>query len=112
MQPAHQPPGDIWPWAPHRCPRCCRLDTIPMPAEHLLDQVIRCIGLSPFKCRACRAKFYRRSSTVPKRPEFAPAPPRDEQAPAVAVCQRDPAKTLQRVEQIILVAESARLRKG
>jgi hypothetical protein len=96
---------------PH--PQCCRRDTVPMPAEHSLDHAIRCSGFSPFKCRACRAKFYRRSNTAPKRPDTPPAPAAPSApAPSVAVCQRDPASTLQRVEQIILVAEGARLRRG
>jgi hypothetical protein len=112
VQPSHHPPGDVWPWAPHRCPRCCRLDTIPMPAEHLVDHAISCIGFSPFKCRACRAKFYRRSSTIPERPNPTPPAPSSEPTPTVAVCHRDPAKTLQRVEQIILIAESTRFRRG
>jgi hypothetical protein len=80
-----------------------------MPVESLLDWLIGCIRYAPFKCRACRYKFYRRPATVPKRPaavvESAPAP-------NVAVCHRDPANTLQRVEHIIRVAERARLRRG
>ena len=102
-------PCDIWPWAPHRCPRCCRLDTIPMPAEFVLDKLIGCFRYSPFKCRACRAKFYRRSNAVPKysAPAAASAP-----VPSVGVCHRDAANTLQRVQHIIQVAESQRLRRG
>jgi hypothetical protein len=82
-----------------------------MPAEHLIDKLIGCLTFSPFKCRACRSKFYRRSTTVSKPPA---TPPVAESAPApnVAVCHRDIANTLQRVEQIIQVAEGARLRKG
>jgi hypothetical protein len=99
---------DIWPWAPHRCPRCTRLDTIPMPAENLLDKLIGCIRYSPFRCRACRYKFYRRSATVPQRP----APVNRTPARNVAVCHRDPAHTLWRVERIIRVAEGTRLRRG
>ena len=83
-----------------------------MPPEHLLDHAIRCMGFSPFKCRACRAKFYRRSNTVPKRPDPKPPARPNEPVASVAVCQRDSATTLQRVEQIILVAEGARLRRG
>ena len=87
------------------------MDTIPMPAEHILDKLIGCCRLSPFKCRACRAKFYRSSSSVPKRP--VPVRSMDaEPAADVAVCQRDPADTLRRVDRIILVAEGTRLRKG
>jgi len=78
-----------------------------MPAEHLLDKLIGCLAFSPFKCRACRAKFYRRSNTVPQPPAAEPAP-----AANVAVCHRDTATTLQRVEHIISIAESARLRRG
>jgi hypothetical protein len=109
MQDSFAPQRDVWPWAPHRCPRCTRLDTIPMPVDNLLDKLIGCFGYSPFKCRACRNKFYRRSATVPERPV-----PMLESAPArnVAVCHRDRASTLQRVEQIIRVAEGTRLRRG
>jgi len=109
MQASATPFCDTWPWAPHRCPRCFRMDTIPMPAEHLLDKLIGLIRYSPFKCRACRAKFYRRSDTLPR-----PSAPASQSAPlpSVAVCQRDRAVTRQRIEQIIRVAESARLRRG
>ena len=82
-----------------------------MPAEHLLDKLIGCIRYSPFKCRACRAKFYRRANAAPRR--FTPAPvPESAPVSNVAVCHRDPAATLQRIVHIIRVAESARLRKG
>jgi hypothetical protein len=81
-----------------------------MPAEHLFDKLILCCRYSAFKCRACRAKFYRPSSTVPRRiaPEAEVSTPlRD-----VGVCQGDPATTLRRIENVILVAERMRLRKG
>ncbi len=82
-----------------------------MPAEHVLDKLIGCLAFSPFKCRACKAKFYRRSNTVPKHPATARA---EESAPVanVAGCHRDIASTLQRVDRIIMVAEGTRLRKG
>jgi hypothetical protein len=78
-----------------------------MPADSLLDKLIGCIRFAPFKCRACRAKFYRR----PQPPD---SPPVVESAPArnVAVCQRDPADTLRRLDKIIRNAESRRLPRG
>jgi hypothetical protein len=82
-----------------------------MPAEHVFDRLIGWLRFSPFKCRACKAKFYRRSNTVPKPPAAAAVAERA-LVPNVAVCHRDIANTLQRVEHIILVAEGARLRKG
>ena len=82
-----------------------------MPLDHLLDKLIGRLKFSPLKCRACKAKFYRRSSTVPKRPTAAPVM-NSGPVPKVSACHRDVASTLQRVEQIILVAENARLRKG
>ena len=102
---------DIYPWAPYRCPRCMRFDTIPMPAEHVLDKLIGCFHVAPYKCRACRAKFYRRALKT----AAAPAPPAPvEQGAAernVAVCHRDRAETLRRVEKIIRTEEGRRLRR-
>jgi hypothetical protein len=82
-----------------------------MPAEHSLDHAIRCIGFSPFKCRACRAKFYRRSNTILEGPN-ATRSGHAERACEPGICQRDPASTMRRVEQIILVAEVARVSEG
>ncbi len=80
-----------------------------MPFEHLLDKLIGCFRYAPFKCRACRHKFYRRPAAVSQQPA-----PAVERAPArnVAVCHRDPADTLRRVEQIIRVAGGTHLRRG
>ena len=108
MQASATPLCDTWPWAPHRCPRCFRMDTIPMPTEHLWDKLIGLIRFSPFKCRACRAKFYRPADPVPR----CSAPPQSAPLPSVAVCQKDRAVTRQRIEHVIRVAESARLRRG
>jgi hypothetical protein len=109
MQASPPPHPDIFPWAPYRCPRCRRCDTIPMPAEHLLDKMIGCFRLAPYKCRACKAKFYRHAMATVKA-----APPAEESAPPrnVAVCHRDPAETLRRVETIIRNAEGRRLPRG
>ena len=80
-----------------------------MPCGGLLDKLIGSMGYAPFKCRACRAKFYRRSETVSKR--LAP-PVESEPARSVAVCHGDPTDTLRRVENIIRIAEARRVRKG
>lgn len=49
------------PWAPYRCPRFRRCDTIPMPRAGLFDLLITGLGLAPYKCRACHSKYYRRA---------------------------------------------------
>src|SRR5579872_2644612 len=105
MQVSLAPAIDTWPAAPYRCPRCMRFDTIPMPGDSLIDKLIGVLGLAPFKCRACRAKFYR----APIRRPGAVGP---EAARNVAVCQKDPANTFRRLDEIIRVAESQRLRRG
>jgi hypothetical protein len=111
MQLSSVPQRDIWPSASYRCPRCTRLDTIPMPADNVLDKLIGCIRYAPFKCRACRTKFYRRPQPAPDSP---PVVESVESAPVrnVAVCQRDPANTLRRLDKIIRIAEGRRLRRG
>lgn len=78
-----------------------------MPAQHLLDKLIGCLWYAPFKCRACKAKFYRRSNTVPTRPAAQSGPASD-----VSRWHKDRAITLARVEHIIAVAEASRSRKG
>ena len=126
--------SDVQPWAPYRCPSCRRCDTIPMPRIILIDKLIRCAGLAPYKCRACRAKFYRR--TLPKTAFQEPADHADEAPPRllseflqdvrvepqpraaseprqiVAVCHRDRTDTLRRVDEIIRIAASRRLPRG
>jgi hypothetical protein len=86
-----------------------RCDTIPMPVENLLDWLARKVGYAPFKCRACRAKFYRRSHAVTANPPpVAECPPEQ----SVQVSQKDRADTLRRLENIIRTAEVRRLRRG
>ena len=48
-------------WAPYRCPKCRRCDSIPMPRIKWFDIAVQAVGLAPYKCRACRHKYYRRS---------------------------------------------------
>jgi len=89
---------DIEPWAPFRCPRCHRLDTIPMPVATFLDKLVQCVRFAPFKCRACRAKFYRHPDPVdPATAEPSDHPPADPRA-----------KTLRRLDRIIRTAEERR----
>ena len=93
---------------PHRCPRCGRRDTIPMPAESLLDKLFGSVRYARFICRACSARFYRRPVIDPP----GPAPAAEGQPVRnVAVCHKDTALTLQRVENIIRVAERRRRRR-
>jgi hypothetical protein len=79
-----------------------------MPMEHLLDKLIGCVRYVPFKCRACRAKFYRRPQ-----PAQTSAPPAVKGSPEgmVAVCPKDPANTLRRLDDIIRIAENSRSRR-
>lgn len=108
MQATPAPQSEAEPAAP-RCPRCRRYDTIPMPPASLLDKLARQMHYTPFKCRACRAKFYRRSRQIPASP-----PPPVKRAPVrdVAGCHRDRADTLRRLDIIIRNAEVRRFRKG
>jgi hypothetical protein len=109
MQPFAATQCDIRPWAPYRCPRCERYDTIPLPPAGLLDKLRGGFGYAPFKCRACRAKFYRRQEAVAEcpPPEMASAPVSNPRRG-----HRDPAETLRRLDNIIRTAESRRLRRG
>lgn len=88
----------------HECPRCLRCDTIPMPMENVLDKLAYLVSYAPFKCRACRAKFYRRPRPIPAGP-----PPMVERATVrnVAARRRDRADTLRRLDAII---RNARMR--
>jgi hypothetical protein len=94
--------------AAHECPRCLRYDTIPMPMANLLDKLADLVNYAPFKCRACRAKFYRRPHRIPASP-----PPAVARAPVrnVAARRRDRADTLRRLEAIIRTAGTRRPRK-
>jgi hypothetical protein len=78
-----------------------------MPAENVLDRLIGYLRFSPFKCRACRAKFYRRSNTVPDRP----APVESAPVLTVARCHRSVEDTMQRLDRLILAAGDRRLRR-
>jgi len=109
MQPSLAAHPDISPPAPHRCPRCLRHDTIPMPGDTPLDRLAGCFRYVPFRCRACRAKFYRRRLPAPKGFQ---TPVESAPTPNVVVSHWNPEITLQRVERIIRIAESRRLRRG
>ena len=80
-----------------------------MPIDTLPAKLAGMFRYVPFKCRACRAKFYRRPRKAPDRPQ-----PVGKSAPVrnVAVRQRDLAITLQRLEKIIRVAEGRHLQRG
>ncbi len=41
------------------CPRCGRNDVRLSGRRHLVDHFLACFGLKPFRCRACRNRFYR-----------------------------------------------------
>jgi hypothetical protein len=82
-----------------------------MPAANLLDKLARGVRYAPFKCRSCRAKFYRRAM-----PHTAASPPPAAvvvraPAPSGAACRRDRADTLRRLDLIIRNAQVERLRR-
>jgi hypothetical protein len=85
-----------------------------MPMFNLLDKLARGLRLAPFKCRACRAKFYR---PLPPRED---PPAREVHAPPVvaaapvrfpAVRRKDRADTLRRIENLIRNAQGLRAGK-
>jgi hypothetical protein len=80
-----------------------------MPMESLLDKLAYLVSYSPFKCRSCRAKFYRRPNRIPAGP-----PPMVERAPVrnVAARRGDRADTLRRLDVIIRNAKMRRPRKS
>ena len=40
------------------------MDVVSMPVSTLLDKLVFGLSLGPFRCRACRRKFYRRVRRV------------------------------------------------
>src|SRR5690348_3550724 len=41
------------------CPRCGRNDVRPSARRSVVDRILAGLGLKPFRCRACRNRFYR-----------------------------------------------------
>ena len=41
------------------CPRCGRSDVRESRRRGVLDRLLACVGLAPYRCRACRHRFYR-----------------------------------------------------
>ena len=41
------------------CPRCGRSDIRPSNRRGIGDRILACIGLTPYRCRACRSRFFR-----------------------------------------------------
>jgi len=57
---------------PERCPACGRRDIRPSVARGPWDAVMRFFSLSPYRCRACSHRFYRRmrwEETAESKPE-------------------------------------------
>jgi hypothetical protein len=81
MQSTPAPPPDTSHDGHHRCPCCMRRDTVRMPVENLLDKLVQHIRYVPFKCRACRTKFYRKLRSAPARPSRLEDSPRPEIVP-------------------------------
>jgi len=89
-----------------------RCDSLPMPLENLLDKLARIACYAPFKCRACRAKFYRKSQPIPSNPPAVPATlPQIAPVKKLAARRNDPAETRRRLENIIRLAEVSRPRR-
>lgn len=107
MQPSAIPPSGTWPWAPYRCPRCQRYDTIPMPSNTLWDMLLGWMRRAPFKCRACRAKFHRRPFDV----SLYQTPWEAAVTPRAAGSHADPEEILRRLNHIIRNAENTGRRK-
>ncbi len=50
-------PGKV---LPVRCPRCGSADVRPSYSTRFRDALAGMFALAPYRCRACRARFYRR----------------------------------------------------
>ena len=47
-----------------RCTRCGSRDVRPSWAVGMIDRIYMLFSCSPYRCRSCRARFYRREPTL------------------------------------------------
>jgi CheY-like chemotaxis protein len=55
----HRPVSSIGIMRPRICPRCGRNDVRQSGRHSVGDTIMACFGLAPYRCRACRNRFFR-----------------------------------------------------